>query len=59
MNRDEAFALMVETIKINGNCIVVTDGEDYPILSATEFGGGEEGYYMCSELGIVMYTIVV
>jgi len=58
MNRDEAFALMVETIKKNGNCLVITEEEDYAILPATEFVGGEEGYYMCSELGNVMYDVV-
>ncbi len=57
MGREKAFEEMVETLNEFGECLVITEsGEEYSVAPATDFVGGEEGYYMCDVLGNVMYS---
>jgi hypothetical protein len=59
MDREMAFREMIECIKDFNNCVVtLEDGEQYSISPATDYVGGEEGYYMSSELGNIMYSYV-
>jgi hypothetical protein len=57
MDRLAAFEEMVECINEFETCVVtLEDGEQYAISPATDYVGGEEGYYMSSELGNIMYS---
>lgn len=57
MNRKDAFEEMIETIREFGQCSVFLADEDQISISpATDYCGGEEGYYMCSELGNIQYN---
>ncbi len=59
MDKKKAFQEMVECINDFNECIVtLEDGEQYSVSPATEYVGGEEGYYISSELGNIMYSDV-
>lgn len=59
MSREKAFKEMIETIEEFGQCMVMLENEDgYGISPANHYIGGEEGYYMSSELGNVQYDDV-
>lgn len=56
MDNLKAFEIMVNTIKEFGECtITCSNGDEYNICPATQYVGGEEGYYMCDRLGNVQY----
>lgn len=56
METAKAFEEMVSTIEEFGQCSVFLANEDQITISpATDYCGGEEGYYMCSELGNIQY----
>lgn len=56
MNKDKAFEEMVSTIKEFDQCSIWLENEEqYTINPATNYSGGEEGYYMSSELGNIQY----
>lgn len=61
MNQMRAIEEMIETIQEFDQCTIyleeTEDNEDTEICicSATDYVGGEEGYYMCDVLGNVQY----
>lgn len=56
MNKTEALNLMIETVKEFGQCsVILVNGDEVNISPATDYVGGEEGYYMSTNIGNVMY----
>lgn len=59
MNREKALTEMIEIIKEFDQCSIWLDNEEqYTIHPATNYVGGSEGYYMCSELGNIQYDYI-
>lgn len=57
MDKELAVEEMIETIREFGQCSVfLADDDEIAISPATDYIGGEEGYYMCDALGNIQYS---